>query len=141
MGIPWREDHVGSKIILTSRNLDVCRAMSTNVEVRVDFLNGVEAWQLFCQSAGEVAFLVLQTTTNHLQKQFPENVMDYLGYHHTGTAMRGKKMDNLWKHALNEFRRSAPGIKGSGVMIHWKVRTRNLVSCIALCFLRIFQLK
>ncbi|KAK0600094.1 hypothetical protein LWI29_011540 [Acer saccharum] len=110
LGIPRREDHVGSKIILTSRNLDVCRAMSTDVEVRVDFLNGVEAWQLFCQSAGEVASL-------DTIKPFAEEVSREcnglpLAIITMGTAMRGKKMGKLWKHALNEMRRSVPGIKG-----------------------------
>lgn len=148
LGIPRPEEHAGSKIILTSRNLDVCRAMKTDVEVRVDVLGDEESWKLFSQNAGEVA-------SSDYIKPFAEAISKEckglpLAIITMGTAMRGKTMVKLWKHALNELRRSVPCIKGiednvykpvNGVMIPWKIRKSNPVSYTALCFPRIFQLK
>ncbi|CAA3004696.1 disease resistance At4g27190-like, partial [Olea europaea subsp. europaea] len=53
LGVPRPEDHVGSKILLTSRSLDVCRMMMTDTNIEVNALNGEEAWELFCQHAGQ----------------------------------------------------------------------------------------
>nr|POF02034.1 disease resistance protein [Quercus suber] len=57
LGVPQPDVHKGSKIILTTRFMEVCRKMMTDVEVKVDVLNDEEAWQLFSQKAGDVAYL------------------------------------------------------------------------------------
>ena len=72
LGIPPTEENKGSKIILTSRFLEVCRSMRTDLDVRVDCLCEEEAWELFCQNAGEVARSDLIEPT--LQKPFHLNV-------------------------------------------------------------------
>ncbi|XP_044461859.1 disease resistance protein At4g27190-like [Mangifera indica] len=110
LGIPRPEEHAGSKIILTTRNLDVCRAMKTDVEVRVDVLGDEESWKLFSQNAAEVA-------SSDYIKPFAEAISKEckglpLAIITMGTAMRGKTMVKPWKHALNELRRSVPCIKG-----------------------------
>ncbi|KAL5802617.1 hypothetical protein ACOSQ4_030922 [Xanthoceras sorbifolium] len=140
LGIPRPEEHVGSNIILTSRNLEVCRAMKTDVEVRVDFLNGVEAWHLFCQSAGEVASL-------DTIKPFAEEIAREcnglpLAVITMGTAMRGKIKVKLWKHALNELRKSVPAIKGIENNVYkslkWSydsLEGENTKSCFLYCSL------
>ncbi|KAL0688627.1 hypothetical protein Bca4012_088304 [Brassica carinata] len=72
LGIPRTEENKGSKIILTSRFLEVCRSMRTDLDVRVDCLCEEEAWELFCQNAGEVARSDLIEPT--LQKPFHLNL-------------------------------------------------------------------
>lgn len=110
LGVPQPEDHGGSKIILTSRSLEVCMAMKTDVEVRVDLLNDDEAWQLFSQNAGVAA-------SKDPIKPFAQAIAREckglpLAIITMGTAMRGKTNVKLWKHALKEWQKSVPCIKG-----------------------------
>ncbi|KAE8125642.1 hypothetical protein FH972_020422 [Carpinus fangiana] len=51
------KNHKGSKIILTTRDLDVCRHMMTDRQVKMVVLNDDESWQLFSRYAGSVADL------------------------------------------------------------------------------------
>ena len=46
LGVPQPDVHKGSKIILTTRFMEVCRKMITDIEVKM-ILNDDEAWQLF----------------------------------------------------------------------------------------------
>jgi disease resistance protein RPS2 len=57
LGVPRPEDHKGSKIILTTRFLDICRHMMTDRQVKVALLNDDESWQLLSKNAGHVASL------------------------------------------------------------------------------------
>jgi disease resistance protein RPS2 len=109
LGVPQPEDHKGCKIILTSRRMEVCRSMMTDVDIKIDVLNDDEAWQLFCEKAGDVA---------HLEeiKPFAKEIVREccglpLAIIVVGAAMRRKTRVELWEHALNELRRSVPSIK------------------------------
>ena len=51
LGVPQPEDHKGCKVILTSRRMEVCRNMMTDVEIKMEVLNDDKAWQLFSQKA------------------------------------------------------------------------------------------
>ncbi|KAL9993114.1 putative AAA+ ATPase domain, P-loop containing nucleoside triphosphate hydrolase [Helianthus debilis subsp. tardiflorus] len=53
IGIPQGNLHKGCKIILTSRSLDVCNAMSTQRNFHMDVLSEVESWNLFKKMAGD----------------------------------------------------------------------------------------
>ncbi|KAJ0889652.1 putative AAA+ ATPase domain, P-loop containing nucleoside triphosphate hydrolase [Helianthus annuus] len=53
IGIPQGNLHKGCKIILTSRSLDVCNAMSTQRNFHMDVLSQVESWNLFKKMAGD----------------------------------------------------------------------------------------
>lgn len=106
LGVPQPEVHAGCKIILTSRRLDVCREMKTDVEVKVDVLNHEEAWELFCQNAGEV------TSLKHIEPLAAGVARECGGLPLAivimGTCMRGKTRVELWKDALTELGRSVP---------------------------------
>ncbi|XP_010520876.1 PREDICTED: disease resistance protein At4g27190 [Tarenaya hassleriana] len=109
LGIPQMKEHEASKVILTSRFLEVCRSMKTDVDIRVDCLDEEEAWQLFCQNAGEVAS---SDRIRPLAKAISLECGGLpLAIITVGTAMRGKKMVKLWKHALKELKRSVPWVK------------------------------
>ncbi|KAJ0101924.1 hypothetical protein Patl1_04359 [Pistacia atlantica] len=101
LGVPQPEVHIGSKIILTSRSLEICREMKTDEEVKVDVLNDEKAWQLFSRSAGKVA------TLKHIEPLARVVARECSGLplaiSTVGTAMRGKTMIELWKDALNEL--------------------------------------
>jgi disease resistance protein RPS2 len=104
LGVPQPENHNGSKIILTSRSLDVCRDMMTDVQVKVAVLNDEESWQLFCRNAGKVASL------EHIRPSAEAIVRECCGLPLAlvtmGAAMREKTKVELWKHALNDVQRS-----------------------------------
>jgi disease resistance protein RPS2 len=103
LGIPQPENHNGSKIILTSRSLDVCRDMMTDVEVRVEVLNDDEAWRLFSENAGNAVSL------EHIGPIAKEIVRECgglpLALVTMGAAMRKKTKVEQWKHALNGLQR------------------------------------
>jgi disease resistance protein RPS2 len=104
LGVPQPEDHKGSKIILTTRFLDVCWHMMTDVQVKVVVLNDKEAWQLCSRNAGKVVSL------EHI-RPFAEAVANEccglpLALVTMGAITREKAKVELWKHGLNELQRS-----------------------------------
>ncbi|XP_050248672.1 disease resistance protein At4g27190-like [Quercus robur] len=140
LGVPQPEVHKGCKIILTSRFMEVCREMMTNVEVKMEVLNYEEAWQLFSQIAGDVVGL-------EQVRPFAEEIVREcsglpLAIITMGTAMRGKKMIKLWKHALNELRRSVPCMGGVEVKLYMPLKWsydslegNNIKPCFLYCAL------
>ncbi|KAK2639471.1 hypothetical protein Ddye_027266 [Dipteronia dyeriana] len=140
LGVPQTEDHTGSKIILTSRSLEVCREMKTDKEVKVDVLNDEESWQLFTENAGKVA------TSEHI-----EPIARYvarecsglpLAITIVGSVMRGKTMVELWTDALSGLRRSVPNIKGIENKVYnplkWSydsLQGKNIKPCFLYCCL------
>ena len=140
LGVPQPEVHKGCKIILTSRFMEVCREMMTNVEVKMEVLNYEEAWQLFSQIAGDVVGL-------EQVRPFAEEIVRQcsglpLAIITMGTAMRGKKMIKLWKHALNELRRSVPCMGGVEVKLYMPLKWsydslegNNIKPCFLYCAL------
>ncbi|XAR68468.1 hypothetical protein NMG60_11003588 [Bertholletia excelsa] len=52
IGIPVGNDHKGCKVILTSRSEDVCQKMRAKKIIKIQELEGDEAWVLFKEMAG-----------------------------------------------------------------------------------------
>ncbi|KAI9184751.1 hypothetical protein LWI28_000761 [Acer negundo] len=110
LGVPQSEARIGSKIILTSRSLEVCREMKTDKEVKVVVLNDEESWQLFKQHSGSVSTLENIEPLARVVAKECSNLP--LAITIVGATMRGKTVIELWKDALNELRRSVPFIRG-----------------------------
>ncbi|XXG44972.1 hypothetical protein AAC387_Pa02g0187 [Persea americana] len=55
VGIPILNQDNGCKVLLTTRDLGVCRQMQTDVDVQMKKLSEEEAWSLFNEKAGDVA--------------------------------------------------------------------------------------
>ncbi|XXG62246.1 hypothetical protein AAC387_Pa05g0646 [Persea americana] len=55
IGVPSPNHEKGSKVVLTTRYLDVCDKMGTDEEIWVEPFFEKEAWSLFCEKVGEVA--------------------------------------------------------------------------------------
>ncbi|KAM3741658.1 hypothetical protein ACB098_07G012800 [Castanea mollissima] len=110
LGVPMPEVHKGCKIILTSRLMEVCRTMTTDLDIKVEVLNDVEAWQLFCQKAGDVADLEeIKPLAEAIVKECCRLPLAIIT---VGAAMRKKTKVELWRHALKELQRSVPSIEG-----------------------------
>ncbi|XP_059626906.1 disease resistance protein RPS5-like [Cornus florida] len=52
VGVPFREDNIGCKVVLTSRSV-VCNQMGVQKIVHVNVLPKPEAWVLFTEMASE----------------------------------------------------------------------------------------
>ncbi|XP_009590185.1 disease resistance protein At4g27190-like [Nicotiana tomentosiformis] len=106
VGVPQPEDSPRSKVIITSRFLDVCRQMRTDKEIKVYTLDEDESWKMFVKNAGDIANL------EHIQPFAKEIAMECdglpLAITVIGASMRGKKRVELWKDALESLRRSEP---------------------------------
>uniref|UniRef100_A0A2N9HQT7 AAA+ ATPase domain-containing protein n=1 Tax=Fagus sylvatica TaxID=28930 RepID=A0A2N9HQT7_FAGSY len=140
LGVPQPEVHKGCKIILTSRRKEVCRSMFTDFDVKIDVLNDEEAWQLFCQKAGDVF-------NDEKIKALAEAIVREccglpLAIIVVGAAMRRKEKVELWEHALNELRRSVPFVEDIEVEVYkplkWSydsLQGNNIKSCFLYCSL------
>ncbi|KAF8008947.1 hypothetical protein BT93_J0061 [Corymbia citriodora subsp. variegata] len=140
VGIPRPETHLGSKIILTSRSLDVCRTMMTDVEVKVEVLTDEEAWELFKEHAGEVADL--QSIKPLAEAVCKECGKLPLALITVGSAMRRKTRVGLWEDAIDELRMSRPSIHGiepnlygSLKLSYDSLQNEKLKSCFLYCCL------
>ncbi|WMV16401.1 hypothetical protein MTR67_009786 [Solanum verrucosum] len=106
IGVPKPEDPARSKVIITSRSLDVCKQMKTDIEMKVYTLDEDESWQLFVKNAGDVANIEqIQPFANEIARE-----CDGLPLAITviGTSMRGKPRVELWEDALKSLRMSEP---------------------------------
>ncbi|KAF8008949.1 hypothetical protein BT93_J0063 [Corymbia citriodora subsp. variegata] len=109
VGIPRPESHLGSKIILTSRSLDVYRTMMTDVEIKV-VLTDEEAWELFKDHAGEVADLQsIKPLAETVCKECGKLPMALITM---GSAMGRRTQVSQWEDAINELRMSRTSIPG-----------------------------
>ncbi|XP_056168906.1 disease resistance protein At4g27190-like [Syzygium oleosum] len=140
VGIPRPENHLGSKILLTSRSFHVCRAMMTDVEVKVEVLTDEEAWELFKEHAGEVAdsqsIKPLAGTVCKGCGKLPLALIT------VGSAMRRKTQVGLWEDAIDELRRPRPSIHdiepnlySSLKLSYDSLQNEQLKSCFLYCCL------
>ncbi|GMP65530.1 hypothetical protein CsSME_00026271 [Camellia sinensis var. sinensis] len=112
LGVPQEqpEFQLGNKVILTSRSLDVCRQMKTDIDVKVDVLSEEESWQLFTQNAGKVATLPhIEPIARKVSKECSGLPLAIII---VGASMRGKTTETLWNDALNALEMSVPSVKG-----------------------------
>ncbi|KAM3757363.1 hypothetical protein ACB098_02G182200 [Castanea mollissima] len=140
LGVPQPEVHKGCKILLTSRRMEVCRSMMTDVEVKMEGLNDEEAWQLFSQNAGDVAHL--KDIKPYAEAIARECCGLPLAIIILGAAMRRKTKIELWEHALKELQRSMPSVGGIEDEVYkplkWSydsLQGNNIKECFLYCSL------
>ncbi|KAL4645124.1 hypothetical protein ACB092_02G213700 [Castanea dentata] len=140
LGVPQPEVHKGCKILLTSRRMEVCRSMMTDVEVKMEVLNNEEAWQLFSQNAGDVAHL--KDIKPYAEAIARECCGLPLAIIILGAAMRRKTKIELWDHALKELQRSMPSVGGIEDEVYkplkWSydsLQGNNIKECFLYCSL------
>nr|XP_016500399.1 PREDICTED: disease resistance protein At4g27190-like isoform X4 [Nicotiana tabacum] len=97
IGVPQPEDSPRSKVIITSRFLNVCRQMRTDAEIKVYTFDEDESWQLFVKNARDNANLEhIQPFAKKIAKQ-----CDGLPLAITviAASMRGQERVELWKES------------------------------------------
>ncbi|KAH0644183.1 hypothetical protein KY284_032067 [Solanum tuberosum] len=106
VGVPQPKDHAGSKVIITSRFLDVCNQMKIDTEMKVYTLKENESWALFIKNVGDVAN---QKDIQPLAMEIARECDGLpLAITVIGASMRGKNMAEQWKDALESLRKSEP---------------------------------
>ncbi|AEE85312.1 putative protein [Arabidopsis thaliana] len=139
LGIPLAlERSKDSKVVLTSRRLEVCQQMMTNENIKVACLQEKEAWELFCHNVGEVAnsdnVKPIAKDVSHECCGLPLAIITI------GRTLRGKPQVEVWKHTLNLLKRSAPSIdteeKIFGTLkLSYDFLQDNMKSCFLFCAL------
>ncbi|XP_019701921.3 disease resistance protein At4g27190-like [Elaeis guineensis] len=106
IGIPFRDDHKGCKILLTSRKSEVCDLMETDVSVLVDVLSEEDSWDLFKSKAGKV---VETSDVEPVAKKVAKECGGLpLAIVVVGRALRGFKERSVWDDALLQLQQSTP---------------------------------
>ncbi|XP_049388802.1 disease resistance protein At4g27190-like [Solanum stenotomum] len=120
VGVPQPKDHAGSKVIITSRFLDVCNQMKIDTEMKVFTLDEDESWHLFIENAGDNANRVdIQPLAMGIAKEcggLP------LAITIIGASMRGKKRAEEWEDALESLRMSEPNDKDTGDKVYQVIK-------------------
>ncbi|VFQ98919.1 unnamed protein product [Cuscuta campestris] len=107
VGIPRLEGLTGSKVILTSRSLEVCNEMETDHNFEVCCLRDNEAWDLFSEKVGE------EVANDDEIKPHAEKVVKEchglpLAITIVGASMSKKRRVSQWQDALGYLQRSMP---------------------------------
>ncbi|XP_047257852.1 disease resistance protein At4g27190 [Capsicum annuum] len=109
VGVPQPEYPARSKVIITSRFLDVCKQMRTDVEMKVYTLDKDESWQLFAKNVGDIVNL---EQIHPLAKEIARECDGLpLAITVVGSSMRGKTKVELWEDALKSLSMSEPHSK------------------------------
>ncbi|GKV28198.1 hypothetical protein SLEP1_g37281 [Rubroshorea leprosula] len=106
VGIPIPRQGHGSKLIFTTRSLDVCGQMEAPKKIMVDCLAPEKAWELFQIKVGEET-LDSHPQIRRLAKEVAEECKGLpLALITIGRAMSSKKTPEQWEYARRFLRRS-----------------------------------
>lgn len=138
VGIPRRVD--GSKLIITSRSLDVCRTMGCQKEIKVKPLSEPEAWSLFQEKLG---FCVeLSPDVEEVAKSMAKNCAGLpLGIITVAGSMKGTDDIYEWRDALEELEdpsiRIRPDDEVFKILLYSynRLRDQRLKDCFLYCSL------
>ncbi|XP_058212654.1 putative disease resistance protein At1g63350 isoform X2 [Rhododendron vialii] len=105
VGLPNPNKDNGCKLVLTTRNLEVCRKMETSTEIKVKVLSEEEALEMFFTNVGDVVRLLAI-------KELAESIVKEcdglpLALKVISGALRKEANVNVWKNFLRELRSPA----------------------------------
>ncbi|ERN19559.1 hypothetical protein AMTR_s00062p00089640 [Amborella trichopoda] len=133
--IPRPNKENGSKIVFTTRSLEVCHQMDADKSVKVEVLQEEEAWTLFRQKAGnEVETPPIESTAKEVVKECGGLPLALIT---VGRAMREKRSIEVWQNAARALRGSSPEITGmeSQVFLPLQYSYDQLGDDVKRCFL------
>ncbi|XP_016721701.1 putative disease resistance protein At4g10780 [Gossypium hirsutum] len=140
VGIPKPTSSNGSKLVLTSRSIEVCRSMDCKV-VKVPPLSHEESMNLFLEHAGHGVLKVPSL------KEILGNIVRECGGLPLAIAVIAESMKGIydvaeWRNALRELRDHVRSVKGTDVEIYERLKFSfdrlgdlKIQSCFLLCSL------
>ncbi|XP_077223703.1 disease resistance protein At4g27190-like [Tasmannia lanceolata] len=141
IGIPYSAENKWCKILLTSRSLDICRLMGSQVHIPVNLLLEDESWDLFRGKVGDV--VDCQSLQDVARKAAQECRGLPLALVTLGGALSGNNNLSVWENAVTELKRSDPVyIEGMEKEVYQSLRisfshlkTEELKQCFLFCAL------
>ncbi|RWR72006.1 putative disease resistance protein [Cinnamomum micranthum f. kanehirae] len=111
VGIPILNQDNGCKVLLTTRDLDVCRQMETNEEIQMEKLSEEEAWSLFNEKVGDV---VMSPSIEPIARDIVKKCSGLpLAIIVIGSSLRKIRYVSVWRNTLRKLQLpSTPQIKG-----------------------------
>nr|GMC49317.1 disease resistance protein At4g27190-like [Ipomoea batatas] len=107
VGIPRPNEHTGSKIILTTRERNVCQQMLTEIDFEMGRLHPEEAWKLFSETVEEE--VVDDDQIKPMAKAIVEECDGLpLALITVGASLRKKREIGLWECAIHALQKSEP---------------------------------
>lgn len=127
IGIPANnEHHKGCKILITSRNEDVCHKMRSQRNFTIPILSEDEAWDLFRDMAG--ADFILKPDIHHIAREIADECRGLpIAIVTVGKAL-GNKEKHAWEDALDQLRKS------SLITSLSEIQEYSIYSCIELSY-------
>ncbi|XP_022717055.1 probable disease resistance protein At1g12280 isoform X2 [Durio zibethinus] len=122
VGIPEPTASNGSKLVLTSRSLDVCRRMDCQV-IKMEPLPGAEAWTLFLDKVGQslMSCSVLVPFARSIAERCAGLPLAIIT---VASSMRGEYSLPRWRNALEELKRNVQTVMDVDVkaMVYQQLR-------------------
>ncbi|ESR40450.1 Disease resistance protein SUMM2 [Citrus sinensis] len=100
LGIPLQSLNVSSKVVFTTRSLNVCGSMEADEKIEVKYLVHDEAWRLFQEKVGEATLRCHSDILELAQTLARECCGLPLALKTIGRAMAYKKNPDEWKYAI-----------------------------------------
>ncbi|KAF7119592.1 hypothetical protein RHSIM_Rhsim13G0171300 [Rhododendron simsii] len=102
LGLPNANQNNGCKVVLTTRKLEVCRQMGTDIEIKVEVLPEEEAREMFYSNVGDVVRLPTI-------KQLAESIVTEcdglpLALKVVSGVLRKQENVNVWENFLRELK-------------------------------------
>ncbi|KAE8721203.1 putative Disease resistance protein family [Hibiscus syriacus] len=106
VGIPEPSQENGSKLIFTTRSLEVCFEMEARKKIKVECLKPEEAWKLFQEKVGDETLHSHPDIPKLAQKVAEECRGLPLALVIIGRAMACRTTPEEWKHAITKLKQS-----------------------------------
>ncbi|XP_077223388.1 disease resistance protein At4g27190-like [Tasmannia lanceolata] len=141
IGIPYSDENKGCKILLTSRNLDICRQMGSKDNIHVNLLSEDESWNLFREKVGDVVDCISLQNVARMAALECRGLP--LALVTLGGALSGNNNLLVWENAVTQLKRSDPiYIEGMEKEVYQSLRisfshlkTEELKQCFLFCAL------
>ncbi|XP_050880795.1 probable disease resistance protein At4g27220 isoform X2 [Lathyrus oleraceus] len=106
IGIPYSDNHKGCRVLVTTRNVEVCNTLGCSKTIRLELLSSDDAWEMFKRHAG-----LTETSTRSLLDKGRKIADECKGLPIAiaviASSLRGKQHREEWDFALKSLQKYA----------------------------------